>query len=122
MWRIQSSVDFQKRLKKYRKSHPNESANCLRNLNAYLTALQEGLVPQQIQRGYVHSEPNGIKALDQAGPSKTRKYAMRLYVYPDESRKILYVLTLGNKASQPDDLRHCQEFVKQTLADDSSGW
>jgi len=116
MWKLESHSDFEKRLKKFLKKHRQETLNALDNLNAYHTALQQGLKPQQIIRGFIHHEGMGIRALDQSGPGKPRK-ALRLYIYPDENSQILYVLTLGDKSSQSEDIRHTTEFVESVRKD-----
>ena len=111
MWQIESQSDFDKRLKKFLKKHRQETLNALDNLQAYHAELQQGLKPQQIIRGWIHPEGMGIRALDQSGPGKPSK-VLRLYIYPDEQSQILYVLTLGDKSSQSEDIRYSTEFVE----------
>ena len=58
----------------------------------------------------------GILAIDQKGKGKGAKLKpFRLYVFPDERSKILHLVTLGDKDSQEDDIRHCQSFVEGLL-------
>ena len=114
MWELEHYADFEKRLKKLAKRHRQEAANTLTNLKAYLQSLRSGLKPQQIIRGYVHPEPRGIVAIDESGPKNPQK-ALRLYVYPEEGKELLHVLTIGGKDTQPDDIKHCEEFVEALL-------
>jgi len=116
MWELEQSADFQKRAKKLAKTNRQELKNVTDNLAAYLADLRKGLAVQQIVRGYIHSEPNGIKALDESGPGAHKK-ATRLYIYPDEETETLFVLIVGDKKSQGDDIKSCSDFVKKLLKD-----
>jgi hypothetical protein len=44
------------------------------------------------------------------------------YAYPDEARRALYLITLGDKKSQKDDIRVCKDFVARLsdLAEEDS--
>ena len=35
-------------------------------------------------------------------------------MYAEEDTSLLHVLTIGDKDSQPGDIRHCEEFVEQS--------
>jgi len=116
MWELERYVDLEKRLKKYAKRNRQEVANVLANLASFLTSLKSGLKPQQVVRGYVHPEPMGLRAIDESGPKNPQK-ALRLYVYPEEDKQILHVLTMGDKDSQEQDIKHCQEFITSLLSE-----
>ncbi|MCH7725759.1 MAG: hypothetical protein IH991_04655 [Planctomycetes bacterium] len=60
-----------------------------------------------------------VKALNESGPGKHKK-AIRLYTYPDEETETFYVLTIGDKKSQGDDIKACCEFVDELLKDRES--
>jgi hypothetical protein len=47
--------------------------------------------------------------------------ATRLYVYPDVEAETLYLLTLGDKSTQADDIQDCKQFVKQIKANPNRG-
>jgi hypothetical protein len=110
MWEIKATDEYEKRLKHYQKKHPRESAAVLNNLDTYHKALSGGTKPKQATFGFVHPEPCDVVAIDQkrAGPALAQT---RLYVYPDATRKTLYLITLGDKKSQHDDIRICKDFV-----------
>lgn len=112
MWTIVEYDDLRKGLKKLLKRHRVEATNALNNLQSYLTALRSGLTVQQIVRGWIHTEPCGLKAIDETGPNHPRK-AVRLYIYPDEETQTLHVFTMGDKNSQAADIAHC---TRTTLA------
>jgi hypothetical protein len=111
MWEIKATDEYQRRLKHYQKKHPHELAAVLNNLDTYHKALSGGTKPKQVQFGFVHAEPFDVVAIDQkrGGPSLAQT---RLYVYPDVTRKTLYLITLGDKKSQRDDIKVCKDFVE----------
>lgn len=64
----------------------------------------------------MRSEPVGVLAIDQSGPGKgARLVPLRLYVYPDETDKVLHIIGLGDKSTQKDDIKQSSEFVKGLL-------
>lgn len=58
----------------------------------------------------MHKEERGVVALDQRGP-KGSLQEMRLYTYADEQKKILYLITIGNKKTQQADIQVSNAFV-----------
>ncbi|EKD26308.1 MAG: hypothetical protein ACD_79C01270G0006 [uncultured bacterium] len=110
MWKLIRAEKFNRRLKEYSKNHPDEVLCVLDNLNKYFFMLENGVKPRLISMGCIHIEPKGIIALDQKG-SKGKLKQTRLYIYPDEEKEILYVMTLGDKHSQSDDIKECIKFV-----------
>lgn len=113
MWVLKEpdNAQLQRRTKRFAKTHRQELKNLFDNLHSYLLALKGNLSPQQIIRGYVHNEPRGIKALDESGPGKHRK-ALRLYIYPETETQTLFVLAVGDKRTQGEDIRECVRFVE----------
>jgi hypothetical protein len=69
-----------------------------------------------VRGGFIHDEPDGIKAIDQKGGGQKMKLQQtRLYVYPDITNRILYLLTIGDKGTQRDDINLCREFVRKEI-------
>lgn len=59
----------------------------------------------------MHPEPHGVWALTEQGGHGKGLAATRLYVYPDPDTETLYEITLGDKQTQPNDIKFCSEFV-----------
>jgi hypothetical protein len=110
MWKIRRTDEFERRLKRYEKKHPRELAAVLDNLDTYFKTLAGGTKPKQAVFGFVHAEPGDVVAIDQKGGGRSLAQT-RLYVYPDVARETLYLITLGDKKSQRDDIAVCQDFV-----------
>ena len=112
-WTQRWCEDAQKRLKKFGKKWKHEVRNVADNLTTLIASVEEGSRSEQLKKlGFVRSEPSGILAIDESGPGKgSRMKALRLYVYLHEEKEDLYILTLGDKDSQEDDIKLSQVFV-----------
>ena len=91
----------------------------MNNLDIFLASLRSGKKPKPLIYGFLHSEPSDVIAIDQTGGRKVA--ATRLYVYPDVETETLYLLTLGDKATQQADIQDCKRFVKQIKGDPNQG-
>ncbi|MGA3284370.1 MAG: hypothetical protein ABSD57_07930 [Verrucomicrobiota bacterium] len=110
MWRIEPTPQYVKDQKWYEKKRPNELAAALYNLKRYVQQLNAAPNSKAFTVGYIHPEPHGVVAIDQRGGGGNLQET-RLYVYPDEARKVLYIITIGNKDEQPSDVQFCNDFV-----------
>lgn len=109
-WSYDESSYFRGKLKKYQKKRSPETAAMLSNLDYFFTALETGQSPKLIKAGFIHREPKGVVAIDQRG-AKGSNHESRLYAYPDESDCTLYLITVGDKNSQDQDIKDCKNFV-----------
>jgi hypothetical protein len=110
-WKIENSSLFVSRFKKFQKKHPSEALAVLNNLDTYFKALSEGINPLQIKAGFIHHEPEGIKAIDQKG-GKGNLMQTRLYIYPDTATEILHVISIGTKQDQGGDIAECRQYIR----------
>jgi hypothetical protein len=111
-WILVKTDEYEKRHKRLEKKRPRELEAVLDNLDTFFTALNAGAKPQQIHMGCIHPEPHGVLALDQKGGGKNLAQT-RLYIYPDTETEIVYVITLGDKGTQANDIQLSSEFVAQ---------
>ena len=112
MWGLSPTADYERRHKLYAKKHPRELRAILANLEKYFQSLQEGGRPSDIKAGFIHPEPRGIIAIDQKGGGSSLAET-RLYAYPDDETETLYLVTLGDKRSQADDIQEAKRFVER---------
>lgn len=106
MWTIETSTKWERDFKHYEKKHPRELAAVLR----YHELLNAAKNPLAVQAGFLHPEPLGVVAIDQKGGGSGLQET-RLYTFAQDDRQILWIITLGNKQSQPGDIRRAKEFV-----------
>ena len=111
MWVIQKSPFFEARFKRFQKKHPEEAKAVLNNLDSYFKALCVGANPVNINEGFIHHEPEGIKALDQKR-WKGNLMQSRLYVFPEKDKKILHVISIGTKSDQGGDIAECRDYIQ----------
>lgn len=119
-WQLTPCSDYEKRKKDFSKKWPAELRAVVSNLMTLLYALQEGTRPEQLKLlGFVHGNyPLGILSIDETGHGKSsRPKALRLYVFPCETEQALYVMLIGEKARQSQDVALCKEFVAGKLAE-----
>ncbi len=110
MWEVETTDEYDRRHRRYQKKRPRELKAILNNLDTYFETLKSGVKPQNIFFGFVHHEPNGVRAIDQRGGGGTLAQT-RLYVYPDEEAKVLHIITLGDKSSQDGDIQTSKQFM-----------
>lgn len=109
-WEIETIEKYESKFRKYQKKHPRETLGALNNLDTYLGTLNDGVNPINIKAGFIHREFKGIIAIDQKGGGTGLKET-RLYLYPSEEEKVLYLLTIGDKKTQKADLADCRIFL-----------
>lgn len=117
-WFTQQIPRYENNLADYEKKLPNELRAMLNNLATYFGALKECGNPLQVTGGFIHKESDGIKAIDQkGGGQKVKLQQSRLYIYPDINTNTLYLLAIGNKTSQRDDVNFCRSVVREIRKD-----
>src|SRR4051794_15687256 len=112
MWKLQDVDEYRRRHRRYEKDHPRELRAVMDNLDTFFKSLESGVKPLQIKHGFLHNEPQGVVAIDQKGGGKDLAQT-RLYVYPDLETETLFLITLGDKRSQKNDLTTCRTFVNE---------
>ena len=113
-WFTQQIPRYESNFAYYEKKFPNELRAMLNSLDTYFGALKECGNPLQVAGGFIHKESDGIKAIDQkGGGQKVKLQQSRLYVYPDINTNTLYLLAIGSKTSQHDDVIFCRSAVRE---------
>jgi hypothetical protein len=111
MWNVSPTEQWQKDRKFYDKKHPRELSAVLNNLIRYQSLLNCSPNARSAIAGYLHPEPGGVVAIDQKGGGPGLQET-RMYTYPHEAEKLLYLITIGNKSSQHDDIQFSKKFVQ----------
>lgn len=114
MWRLQTTEEYERRLKKWPKKYRRELVAMLGNLDTVVQALNQGATVSTLRFGFLHHEPLNVKAVDQKGGGAGLKES-RLYFFASEDDELFHLLTVGDKQSQPDDIRWCSEYVKDLI-------
>jgi hypothetical protein len=120
MWRLISTDTFKRQAKWYAKKKSRELKAVSDNLDTFLRSLLDGRKPKPFVYGFLHVEPSDIIAIDQTGAG-AKVAATRLYVYADTDTDTLYALTIGDKASQNEDIQFCKRVVREIKSDPNCG-
>jgi hypothetical protein len=110
-WQISPTTQWEKDKKWYAKKRPTELAAVLRNLDRYVKLLNISANSRVSLAGFMHTEQAGVIAIDESGGGKSLA-PTRLYVYADDNAKVVYLIRIGNKDEQSDDVQFSKEFVE----------
>jgi hypothetical protein len=117
MWGMEKAKGFESRYKKFSRKHQAEADAAMNNMQTYLQILNETDNLQIANaQPFVHSEPDGMVAIDQRGASRQnagKLKATRLYVYAAVINKTLHLLGIGDKDSQRQDIETFRKRIKQ---------
>lgn len=117
MWQLEPLQSFERASKHYLKKHARELQALKRNLGRYLELLNTAPNSKAVQAGYLHNEPQGVKAVDQSGGGAGLQET-RLYTFADDNTRTLWLITIGNKNEQSEDIQFCRKFVDSLRADE----
>ena len=109
MWNLEPTARFNSRSKKYAKKRRKAWLAVSGNLNKLTSALAAGSSISGIRCGYFRSEGRGIWRIGQEGTPDVAP--TRIYLYPDESKSTLHLLTMGDKNTQREDIQYCYEWL-----------
>lgn len=112
-WVISAERLTASRLKKFLRNHPDETVMMLSNLDQQLIVLNINGAKSilKMETTHCHREGQGLYAMDQAGGKGGKE--SRLYFYPDESTRTLWILDVGTKESQKKDVIRLQEYIRK---------
>ena len=117
MWEMEPLEGYKRRCKHWPKKYRRELIAVHDNLDTFFKALRSGQTPAQAKFGFIHPESLGALAIDPKGGGPHLKET-RLYIYPDEKRQRLYVITLGDKDTQTEDIKACKPIVQALWKED----
>lgn len=110
-WHFETTDLFLRRQKEFDKKRPGQLKAVLRNLARYQKMLDEAPVAQLISANFIHPEKRGIVAITQQG-FNPKQPPTRLYLYAAQNSKIVYLITIGDKRTQPGDIEDCYQFIR----------
>ena len=120
MWKPNHEYAEKGKFKKYAKKHSREVDSCFKNLNTLCDQLNLGLTLQQAEAGigFFSSEGGDLYRIGQSGVPHAKE--TRLYIFALVSGGNIYVLTIGGKETQQDDIARCHEIIGRIRAADKA--
>ncbi len=110
-YELEPTETFERKAKKWEKKWPGRLAAVLASLDRYQLVLGSVKNPGQVKIGATHTEGKGVIAIDQGGSQNLQE--TRLYIYPEPEEQVIWLLTIGNKRTQKDDIKYAHDFVKR---------
>ncbi len=109
-WPVEISYASTGKFKHFAKKNAAENTSLFANLEKIMRLLRAGHKIGGFSIGFFRSEGEEVYRIGQTSVRAAKE--SRLYVYPDE-RKTMYILTIGNKGTQQDDINEAKRIVKQ---------
>jgi len=112
-WKISTEFVTASRFKKFASNHPREFASCGANLERLLADLQSGIPLSVLAQNlsFFRSEREGLYRIGQTKVPGAKE--SRLYLYPDEAGMMIYLLDIGTKESQRDDIASARKAIRE---------
>jgi hypothetical protein len=113
-WPIDTAYSSTGKFKKFSGKHAREYVSLFTNLEKVLGLLREGNKMGSFQIGFLRPEGEGVYRIGQTGVRSAKE--SRLYVFPNEQNHTMYVLTVGTKDSQSDDINEAKSIARSIRA------
>jgi len=110
-WQYDTTHANARRFKKYAGNHQREHDSVFANLDKVIELLKAGKKIGSFQIGFFRSEGDGVYRIGQTGVPGAKE--TRLYIYFDEQNRTCFILGIGDKDSQQDDINEAKQAVKQ---------
>jgi hypothetical protein len=96
---------------KFHKDHPLEYNSLFTNLDKILGLLSGGQKIGGFHVGFFRSEGGDVYRIGQTGVAHAKE--SRLYVFPDQENRIMFILSIGDKDDQETDVNEAKSTVKK---------
>jgi hypothetical protein len=109
-WQIDNGHANRKRFEKFAGSHPREYDSLFANLEKVMRLLRAGHKIGGFQIKFFRSESDGLFRIGQTSVQGAKE--SRLYVYPDQEKRLMHVLNIGDKDGQSADINTAKDLIK----------
>ncbi len=109
-WQIDTNYANPGKFKKFSGAHCREFASLNANLDKIMRILKGGQKVGGFRVNFFRSEGGDVYRIGQIGVPSAKE--SRLYVHPDEQNRVMYVLNIGDKDTQPRDVNESKDMVK----------
>ena len=109
-WQLDLTHASPGKFKKFAGKYRREYVSLFANLEKIMGLLRAGQKLGSFQVGFFRSEGQGAYRIGQTGVPSAKE--SRLYVFPEEQGHVMYVLTIGTKEGQADDINEAHRIAK----------
>lgn len=110
-WQIETAHASPGKFKKFAGKHQREYESVFANLEKVMGVLRNGCKIGTFKFGFFRSEGAGVYRIGQSGIHSAKE--SRLYVFPDEQNRVMYVLNIGDKDSQDADINEAKQLAEK---------
>jgi hypothetical protein len=112
-WKISTEFVTASRFKKFASKYPREFVSCGANAERLLADLQSGIPLSVLAQNlsFFRSEREGLYRIGQTNVPGAKEN--RLYLYPDEAGKVIYLLDIGTKETQRNDIASARKTIRE---------
>ncbi len=110
-WTLNTEFATKSKFKKFYKKHKAEYSSCFANLSKVKSLLDSGYKLKSFKLGFFRSEGGKLYRVGQSGIVGSKE--ARLYVYLYEYKQTIYVISIGTKESQQQDIKNAKKMIKE---------
>lgn len=114
-WQTNTGSAISGKFERFAKKHRTEFNSLFANLNKVIAILNAGNRLGAFKVGFFRSEGEGVYRIGQTGVRSAKE--SRIYVFPDETNWVMYILTIGDKDSQSGDINDAKRIARRLKAD-----
>ncbi len=108
-WQVETAYASQGKFKRFARKYPREYESVFTNLEKVMRLLRSGNKLGSFQIGFFRSEGDGVYRIGQTAVPGAKE--SRLYLFPDEQNRVMYVLNIGDKDSQDVDINESKRLA-----------
>lgn len=110
-WKLNTEHAVKACFESFAADHTREYASLFANLEKIMGLLKSGNKVGGFHVNFFRSEGGGVYRIGQTGVPSAKE--SRLYLYPDNDSRIMYIISIGTKDGQQDDINKAKETVEQ---------
>lgn len=114
IWQTDIRYASRNKFKKYAGKHAREYDSLFANLERIVDILNGGNKLGSFQVGFFRTEKDGVYRIGQTGVPGAKE--SRLYVYPDVQTRLIYIVGIGDKDTQQNDINEAKATVDRIKA------
>src|SRR5688572_16924829 len=110
-WMLNTEHAVKTRFERFAADHPREYASLFANLDKIMGLLKSGNKVGGFNVNFFRSEGGGVYRIGQTGVPSAKE--SRLYLYPDNDTRVMYIIDIGTKDAQQEDINKAKEAVER---------
>jgi hypothetical protein len=110
-WSIENAYALSTKIRKFAEDYEREYISLFTNLNRIVQHLNGGAKIGGFQIGFFRPEGGGVYRIGQSAVPYAKE--SRLYTFPNQDNQTIYILTIGTKDRQTEDINEAKAITEQ---------